>query len=104
MGLDIIYTALGVPEGSAIQLTNVQVGAWGRDVVLEGVCGDVRFEVTFDDCREIRWRVYAHDNDGTPTALVDFAAGRDQHRSPAQVLTETFGLTLWYGAMVVQRL
>jgi hypothetical protein len=104
MGLEAIYEALGVSEGSAVQLVDIWVGAWGRDVVLEGVCGDVRFEVAFDDCREMRWRVYAHDNDGEPTAWVDFAAGRDRHRSPAQVLTDTFGLTLWYGAMIVQRL
>lgn len=104
MGLEVLYEALGVPEGSPMQLTDVWVGAWGRDLVLEGECGDVRFELAFDDCREMRWRVYTHENDGEPTALVDFAAGRDEHRSPAQMLTDTFALTLWYGTLIIQRL
>jgi hypothetical protein len=104
MALTAIYEALGVPEGSPIHLIDVWVGAWGRDVVLEGECGGISFELAFDDCREMQWRVYSHENDGEPTALADFTLGRDQHRSPAKVLTDTFGLTIWYGALIIQRL
>ncbi len=104
MGLATLYEALGAADGSAVEITEIWVGAWGRDIVLEGICDDVRFELAFDDCREMRWRVYAHDNNGEPTALVDFAPGRDEHRSPAQILTDTCALTLWYGALIVQRL
>ncbi|MFN8372563.1 MAG: hypothetical protein U0694_06765 [Anaerolineae bacterium] len=104
MGLTALYEALGAAEGSAVELMDMWVGAWGRDVVMEGECGGIRFKLAFDECREMQWRVYAHENDDQPTALVDFAAGRGQHRSPAKLLTDTFGLTLWYGAMMIQRL
>ena len=104
MGLTAIYEALGVTEGSAVQLTDVWVGAWGRDMVLEGECDGVRFELAFDDCREMQWRTYAHNNDGEATMLAEFAARRDQHRSPAKLLTDTFALTLWYGEARLQRL
>ena len=52
----------------------------------------------------MRWQAYSHiaveENISFPvTELVNFRMGRDQHRSPCQILTEHFGLTLYYGEM-----
>jgi hypothetical protein len=89
---------LGVPEDAPIMLTRLRVLDWGGTLVFEGTAGDQPFELRYTDCRELRWRVYAHERaDATP--LVSFAPGRDQQRSPAQILTAQFGLSLFYGSV-----
>jgi len=37
------------------------------------------------------------------TELVNFKLGRSQHRSPAHLLTEHFGLSLFYGDVMLIR-
>lgn len=88
---------LGLAEDEPVILTGLDVTDWGQTLVLRGKAGDQPFEVRYTDCRELRWRVYVHERSDT-TPLVSFAPGRDQHRSPAQLLTGQFGLSLFYGS------
>ena len=88
---------LGFPADAPVILTRIEVLDWGRTLVLYGQIGDQPFALRYADCRELRWRIYVHERrDATP--VVSFAPGRDQHRSPAQILTAHFGLSLFYGA------
>lgn len=88
---------LGVPPDATLTLTQIDLTAWGRTLVLRGSANDQLFEIRYTDCREFRWRVYVSDDAGA-TPLVSFAPGRDRHRSPAQILTAHFGLSLFYGS------
>jgi hypothetical protein len=98
-----LQSRLNLPDETPIMLTKMQVGAWGRTLIFEGTAGDLRFTLMLDDVREIRWRVYAHSDTTDVTPIVDFVEGRDQHRSPFQMLTEHFGLTVYYGNMALKR-
>lgn len=95
---------LGVSDDASVTLRRLDVREWGRVLVLEGVAGGQPFVLRCDDCRELRWRVYAHEQVGgvmSETPVVSFTAGRDQQRSPAQLLTAHFGLSVWYGSLSV---
>lgn len=96
---------LDVPDDAPIMLRVLDVREWGRVLVLEGMAGSGQpFVLRYDDCRELRWRVYAHEQAGEAmpeTPVVSFTAGRDQQRSPAQLLTAHFGLSVWYGSLSV---
>lgn len=87
---------LGLPEDAPASLTRLDVTDWGGTLVLGGRVGDRAFELRYTDCRELRWRVYVQDR-AEATPVVGFVPGKDQHRSPAQVLTAHFGLSLFYG-------
>mgnify|MGYP001428723524 CR=1 FL=1 len=90
---------LGVPPDSIITIHRLDVLDWGQTLVLTGAAGAQPFTVRYTGCREMRWRVYAHESAGESAAgLVSFVPGRDQHRSPAQIFTTYFGLSLYYGA------
>ncbi len=102
--MSIIHEQLGLDPQTVILFTDLQIDGWGRTLIFSGAAGDVRFTLTFDECREMRWRVYAHLDAHEPTTLHDFALGRDQHRSPVQLLTDHFGLSLFYGTIQLQRL
>ena len=88
---------LGVADETPVLLQRLDVLDWGRTLVFTGAAGDQPFELRYSDCRELRWRVYVTDSNAA-TPLVSFVPGRDQHRSPAQLLTAHFGLSLFYGA------
>ena len=98
----LIHEILKLDHDAPILFTQLHVEGWGRSLIFDGIAGDVRFTLTFDECREMRWRVYAHLDATEPTPLQDFVAGRDQHRSPAQVLTGHFGLSLFYGTIKIE--
>ncbi len=87
-------------ESTPVLLTGLRVLDWGRALVLTGTVGDAAFELRYDDCRELRWRVYVAES-AAATPLVSFAPGRDQQRSPAQLLTAHFGLSLYYGSFTI---
>lgn len=99
-----LHTLLGIDSQAALTLHEMQWLKWGQSLVFTLSAGDARYTLRFDDCRDMRWRIYAHETDGMVTPVVDFAPGRDMHRSPAQLLTAHFGLSLVYGAMTVSRL
>lgn len=96
--LEAFTTLLGVPPETPVTITTLDVLDWGQTLVFRGAAGGQAFVLRYDDCRELRWRIYAHETGGA-TELVGFAAGRDQQRSPAQLLTAHFGLSLFYGSM-----
>lgn len=98
-----LYAMLQLPADTPLILRALHVLDWGRTLRFEGMAGERAFTLTFEDCREILWRVYAHLGGGAlDTPLVDFAPGRDQHRSAAQLLTGHFGLSVYYGALRVE--
>ena len=94
------YALLHLSAEPAVTLTGLDVFDWGQTLVFAGTAGDEPFALRYRDCRELRWRVYVgNSSDSTP--LVSFAPGRDQQRSPAQLLTGHFGLSLYYGSIEV---
>lgn len=100
--MNTLHTLLKVDPSHALMLRAVQWLDWGRTLIFDISAGDAgTFALRFDDCREMRWRIYAHETEGETTPIVDFAPGRDSHRSPAQMLTGRFGVSLTYGVMVV---
>lgn len=102
--MSALHTLLNVNDESTLIFTQMQWVNWGRSLVFTVKADDAVFELRFDDCREMRWRIYAHENEDavqTATPVVDFAQGRDLHRSPSHILTGHFGLSLFYGAVVV---
>jgi hypothetical protein len=95
-----ILELLNLPTETPLTLRAMHLLDWGRTLHFEGDAGGRAFHLTFEDCRELRWRVYAHLDAGSlDTPLVDFAPGRDQHRSAANLLTGHFGLSVYYGAL-----
>lgn len=99
-----LQTALMVDHDTVIQLTALKMIMWGRELHFSGTAGKMSFELYFRDCREMRWQIYSHLQDENnpafpPTNLANFKLGRNQHRSPAHLLTEHFGLSLVYGAL-----
>ncbi len=103
--MDITFAALlDLPADTPITFDRIDLFDWGRTLVFGGTAGSAETGIVFtlrcNDCRDLHWRVYVHDA-GASTALVGFAPGRDQHRSPMQLLTEHFGLSLYYGSLTV---
>lgn len=106
-----ILTVLSLPVDSVITFTQLDTVLWGQSLHFHAEAklpsDDVMtFELRFIDCREMRWKIYTHmqDSDVTafpPTELVNFRIGRDQHRSPANLLTDHFGLSLFYGRLEI---
>lgn len=101
----------------ALTVEGMQLINWGRDVIFTctydpGEPGKpARFRLVFADCRDIRWRIYTHISldaaDGVspmpPTPVINLTLGTDGHRKPANLLTDTFGLSVVYGALRVER-
>ncbi len=92
----------GLPEHAALDVLAVHLEDWGRSLRL--VCrahlptGELRlFDLIFSDCRDLRWRAYVHHH-GQTAALVDIALGSGDHRKPAHLLTDAFGVSILYGA------
>jgi hypothetical protein len=105
MNSQTISEALGLKPDSVIHLTGLQLRGWGRELIFEGTAGEMtRFRLLLLDCREARWQWYSHielqaGNAFPPVAIVDLRLGRDQHRSPLRLLTDSFGLVLSYGQL-----
>ncbi|MAU08224.1 MAG: hypothetical protein CL607_00260 [Anaerolineaceae bacterium] len=108
-----IQVQLGLPEEAVIRLLDLEVGRWGRDFVFAAQAAAneasvILFKLAFYDCSETRWQTYTHidlaiDAPLPTTTLVSYKLGRDQQRSPARLLTEHFGLSTFYGELVIQQ-
>jgi hypothetical protein len=106
---DPIRRGLGLSADVVLSITGVAHEQWGRTLRLMMQADDAErlsFALVFEDCREIKWRIFVHQADERAvafpqTTLVDFAVGRGQHRSPATLLSDHFGLTLVYGRLVI---
>ena len=99
--LEAFTALLDVPPETPVTIDALDVLDWGQTLVFRGAAGGQAFVLRYDDCRELRLRVYSHETGGA-TELVGFAAGRDQQSSPAQLLTAHFGLSLFYGSVSLQ--
>lgn len=100
--MSALHTLLDLEPTAPLILRAVQWLDWGRTLIFDISAGDAgRYALRFEDCREMRWRIYAHETEGDQTPIVDFTAGRDAHRSPAQMLTGRFGASLVYGGLSV---
>ena len=113
-----IVEALGLISEGAFAITDLQMVDWGRDIVfkcdyrtvsLEGVPDDpVEFDLVFRDCREIKYRIYAHisaHEEGHISRFADVAEiliGKGGHRRDANILTNHFSVTLSYGKCIVE--
>src|SRR5690606_8139362 len=109
-----IIDALGLVSGGGMSITDIQMVQWGRDLIFECLYltlpdEPVIFRLIFQNCREIRYRVYAHigfheQGQVTPTAdVVELALGHGNHRRDANILTNHFGVTISYGELRVER-
>lgn len=106
--MEPIHHTLGLEPGGQLYVQALQLLDWGRTLRLD--CG-YRFPdgtlqtlcLVFHDCREMKWRIYAFDDGRAEVALVDARLGRGGHRSPANLLTDRFGLTLTYGELKIER-
>jgi hypothetical protein len=105
-GLDALRPLLDLPADGTVEVLAVHLDDWGRSLRL--VCrthvktGDARpFALVFSDCRDMRWRIYAH-HSGQTAALVDIVLGSGDHRKPAHLLTDAFGVSIVYGTYRVE--
>jgi hypothetical protein len=101
--LDALYAALGVEPDALLIIRALDVLDWGRTLRFTGAGGGTIFTLTFGDCRDIEWRVFAHSAPSADTAIADFAPGRDNHRSPAHLLTDSFGVKVVYGTLAIRQ-
>ncbi|GIK29819.1 MAG: hypothetical protein IT298_11705 [Chloroflexi bacterium] len=91
-------------------ITDLELNRWGRELVF--VCEyvspsalSVPFRLRFTDCRDLRWKTYAHAafDELPPSAeLIEFAPGSGNHRRDASLLTVHFAATLSYGTLIVE--
>jgi hypothetical protein len=101
--------ALGSHPYGVFWIHDLRLVGWGQDLVFECVyepgapSKPVRFQLVLKDCREMRWRVYSHADGATPASIVNIAFGTGQHRKPANILTDAFGLTVLYGEYVIEK-
>jgi len=114
-----IIDMLGLIPGGGLSITDMQMVQWGRDVVLEcryltapmNAAPDdpVLFRLIFHECREIKYKVYAHigqHEQGKVTEVADVAElmlGQGNHRRDANILTNHFGITISYGRISIER-
>jgi hypothetical protein len=106
--MDELYRLLDAPAEATITIQSMQVNGWGRELIFHCVLQVYDAEVLsfilhLTDCREMQWRVYTHVAPDAENRLVEIKLGRDQHRSPARILTEAFGLVVFYGDLKVMR-
>ena len=104
--MDELLAMLGMAAGGALVVRRMTVVDWGR--TLEFACAyrhgeTVAFTLAFVDCREIKWRVYVHAAALDEAVVGDLTLGRSGHRSPAHLLTEFFGMSLFYGELAIRR-
>lgn len=106
--------AIGTQPGGTFFISEMKFLNWGQEIAFGGSyklpdSGLVaHFQIRLQDCRDLQWRVYAHLNAAgnlttPPAALVNLRLGTNQHRKPFQMLTDSFGITILYGELVIQK-
>jgi hypothetical protein len=118
MDLQILVDKLGLVAGGGLSIVDIQMVQWGRSLIFgcvyrtvsQGAPPDdpVRFSLVFNDCREVRYKVYAHIGEhesGEVTSVADvaeMALGKGNHRRDANILTNHFAVTLTYGEVFAE--
>jgi hypothetical protein len=106
--------ALDVPAGGAFWVKELRLLRWGNEVVfvcvyeLDTAERTTPFHIILEDCRELQWRVYVHlkhPEDATlpATGMVNIQLGSGDHRKAMHILTDSFGLSVSYGTLRIQR-
>lgn len=114
-----LVETLGLVSGGGLSITDIQMVQWGRDMIF--VCRyrtvpisgppdePVDFQLIFQDCREVKYKVYAHisaHEEGVIRSVADvveLAFGQGKHRRDANILTNHFGVSISYGSLVVEK-
>ncbi len=101
---------LGVEPYGTFYFHELRLKNWGAEIVLDGYYEHVEpqavtsFRLILEDCREMQWRVYAHlrpldDVDLPATMMVNLSLGQNHHRKPLHLLTDAFGISIYYGEL-----
>lgn len=113
-----IVETLGLISGGVLSITDVALVQWGRELIFEcdyqttqpdGAFDEpVLFKLIFRDCREFKWRSYAHialsefGEISLRTEVVDLALGHGNHRRDANLMTTHFAITVSYGEIIIE--
>lgn len=105
--MNSLCEVLGVDPMGEFCVNDVQFVQWGRDLIFgcayrqNETALPITFRLVFTDCRELRWKTYAHASYESlvipSTVLVEFTPGWDNHRRDAALLTVHFSATVSYG-------
>jgi hypothetical protein len=109
-----LVEAIGVQPGGIFFISDMRFSNWGQEIAFSGHYelpeSDqiAHFQISLQDCRDLQWRVYAHRNTAEnlaapPAALVNLRLGTNHHRKPFQMLTDSFGITILYGEILIQK-
>ena len=114
-----IIEVLGLVPGGGFSITDMQMVQWGRDIIFEceyltasvtaGPDEPVQFRLIFSDCREIKYRVYAHisahetGSVATFADVVEMVLGQSNHRKDASILTNCFSISITYGEVLIEK-
>ena len=112
MSMSSLSEALGVDPAGEFRINDVQFVQWGRDLIFgceyreNETAIPVAFRLVFSDCRELRWKTYAHATYESPmipsTVLAEFAPGQGHHRKDASLLAAHFAATVSYGEGMIE--
>jgi hypothetical protein len=113
-----IVQSLGLIDSGTFFVTDLEIKQWGRKIIFkcdyqtiqpDGTPDNpVLFDMIFRDCREIKWKTYAHialaEVGHVPqrTELAEMSLGHGNHRRDANLLFAHFGVTLSYGELIIQ--
>jgi hypothetical protein len=113
-----IIDALGLITGGTFAITDVKLSGWGRDLIFECHYSTLQpdgtpdpaviFRLIFRDCREMKWRSYAHialselGEIANRTEIAEIALGSGGHRRDANLLTSHFAATISYGEVLLE--
>jgi hypothetical protein len=113
-----IVDALGLISGGTFAVTDVLLSQWGRDLIFECHYQTTQPDGTFDtpvifrmifrDCRELKWRSYAHialsefGEISLRSEIAEISLGAGNHRRDANILTNHFAATISYGEIVLE--
>jgi len=114
-----IIEKLGLVSDGAFRVMDMHMVDWGRHIIfaceyqtvtLDGIPDDpIMFNMVLRDCREIKYRVYAHiaaHEQGIVTKSADMAElnfGKGNHRKDMHMLTNHFSISVSYGEFVIER-
>jgi hypothetical protein len=119
MDRELLIDTLGLVPGGGFSVTDIQMGQWGLQMIFAvryqtasmtaPPDPPVHINLVFNDCREIRYKVYAHiglHEQGKVTPIADvgeMVLGMDNHRAEAYILTNHFSVMLSYGTLTIER-
>ncbi|MGQ9889735.1 MAG: hypothetical protein ACUVSX_14795 [Aggregatilineales bacterium] len=105
---------LDAPPHGVFTVTDLLPHQWGAELVFDclyqppGQSEPLPFFLILKDCRDMRWRIYAHlkppDDQTLPQAtLVNLRLGAGNHHKPLHLLTDFFGISVSYGDLVLRK-